>query len=178
MSQEVSDPDELSVVEIDHSPTVASSGAAVAAGTIAALASAPFALLALPLGFGGIAILAAGLFVSESRTMVSIGTVGLFLSVIVAGGFGTPVEFLLIGMAGTLVAWDLGQHAIDLGEQIGRQSKTTRNEAIHASISVLVAVLAASIGYAVYYSAGGGRPVAALTAVLVGVVLLLWAIRT
>lgn len=177
-AEETTVADGLTVVEIDHSPTVASSAGAVAAGMIAALASAPFALLALPLGFGGIAILAYGLFGSADRTTVSIGTVGLFLSVIVAGGFGTPLEFLLLGMAATMVAWDLGQNAIGLGEQVGRHSKTTRSEAIHASISVLVAMLAAVVGYVVYHSAGGGRPVAALTAVLVGVVLLLWAIRS
>jgi hypothetical protein len=170
------DPDDA--VAIDHAPTRQSSIAAVAAGVLAALATVPFALLALPVAFGGITILAAGLFVRPSRPMVSIGTAGLFLSVLVAGGFGAPVEFLLFGGAATVIAWDLGGYAIDLGEQVGRHGDTARNETIHASISVVVALAAAAVGYAVSLVAGGGRPMAAVATLLFGIVFLVWAVRT
>ncbi|MCU4742424.1 DUF7519 family protein [Natronoglomus mannanivorans] len=168
----------LEAVDVDHSPTRVSSLAAVAAALIAALTSAPFAVLAVPLGFGGLAILASGLFGEPSRARVTLGAAGLFLSVLVAGGFGTPAEVLLISMIGTLLAWDLGQHAIGLGEQVGSHSKTQRNEIVHASLSAMVAAISAAIGYLVFATAGGGRPVSALILLLVAVVFFAWALRT
>ncbi|WP_207592662.1 DUF7519 family protein [Halomontanus rarus] len=168
----------LEAVDVDHSPTRVSSLAAVAAALIAAVTSAPFAVLAVPLGFGGLAILASGLFGEPSRARVTLGAAGLFLSVLVAGGFGTPAEVLLISMIGTLLAWDLGQHAIGLGEQVGSHSQTQRNEIVHASLSAMVATISAAIGYLVFATAGGGRPVSALILLLVAVVFLAWALRT
>lgn len=178
MSMETVEGEDDAPVEVDHSPTVVSSVGAVVAGVVAALASAPFAVIALPLGVGGVGILAGGLFFRSSRTMVSIGTGGLFLAVLVAGGFGIPVELLLLGATASVVAWDLGRNAISLGEQVGRHSTTTRNEAIHASITVVVALVAAALGYGVALLAGGGKPMAALAVVLFGVLALFWAIRT
>lgn len=170
--------EEFSGVDVDHSPTTVSTYAAIGAGVVAALTSAPFALLALPLGLGGIAILASGLLGEASRTRVTFGAAGLFLSVLVAGGFGTPVEFLLVSMIGTVLAWDYGQNAISLGEQIGRHSDTQRNEIVHASMSAIVATVAAGLGYAVFMVAGGGRPVSALLMLVAAVVFFAWALRT
>jgi len=150
----------------------------VGAGLIAAVSSAPFALLALPLGVGGVGMIAGGLLLRGNRTWVSMGAGTLFLSVVVAGGFGAPVEFLFVSTIATLLAWDLGQNAVSLGEQVGRHSRTRRNEVIHASFSTIVAMAAMALGYVTYTLSGGGRPVAALAMLLFGVVFLLWAIRT
>lgn len=170
--------EDLDTVEVDHSPTKTSSLLAVVAAVIAAITSAPFALIALPLGLGGIAAVAGGLYVTESRTWITLGAISLFLSVIAVGGFGTPVEILLISTAATILAWDLGQYAIGLGEQVGRHSRTSRNEAIHAAISVIVATIAASVGYLTYVAAGGGRPAAAVSLLVFGLLFLIWAIRS
>lgn len=169
---------EQQTTEVDHSPTKLSSYAAIGAALVAALTSAPFALLALPLGFGGVAIIAAGLVSTESRSYVTFGTAGLFLSVLIAGGFGTPAEFLLASTIATVLAWDLGQNAISLGEQIGRHSETSRNEIVHGAASAIVASLAAVIGYAVFMVAGGGRPVAGLGMLVAAIVFFAWAMRT
>ncbi|WP_317175772.1 DUF7519 family protein [Halomontanus rarus] len=170
--------EELTVVDVDHAPTAVSSTAAIIAAVVAAITSAPFALLALPLGIGGAGIVAAGLRLGGKREWVTLGAGALFLSILVAGGFGTPVEFLLVSTISTLLAWDFGQNAISLGEQIGRHSRTKRNEVIHASASLVVALLSSAFGYLVYTNAGSGRPVASLTMLVLGVVLLIWAIRT
>lgn len=176
MSTDVTD--DLTTVDVDHSPTKASSYAAVIAGFFAAVTSAPFSLLTVPLGFGGVAIMAGGLFVRKNRSWVTFGAAGLLLSVLISGLFGTPGEMLLISAAGTVLAWDLGQHAISLGDQIGRHSKTWRNEALHGSATAIVAMLSAAFGYVVYSSAGGGQPVAAVIMLSLGIVFLVWAIRT
>lgn len=177
MSTEVED-EPLATVDIDHRPTKASSIAAVLAAVIASLTSAPFALLAAPLGFGGAVIIAAGLFTGDgNRAWVTIGAAGLFLSVLIAGTFGTPPELLLFSMAATILAWNFGQNAIGLGDQLGRHSKTRRNEIVHASVSVIVAIVVAGFGYVVFAAAAGGQPLAALGLMLLGAVILTWAIR-
>lgn len=170
--------DDRTTVDVDHSPARASSIAAVVAALLAALTSAPFAVLALPLGFGGVVILAAGLFVEEERSWVTFGAAGLFLSVLISGIDGTPVELLLVSAAATAIAWDVGQHAIGLGEQLGRHTRTWRNEALHASASTVVAMLAAALGYGIYSTVGGANPVGAVTMLSVAIVFLVWAIRT
>lgn len=177
MSTETTD-DDLTTVDVDHSPAKASSYAAVIAGFLAAVTSAPFSMLAVPLGFGGVAIVAGGLFVRKDRSWVTFGAAGLFLSVLISGLFGTPSEMLLISAAATVLAWDLGQHAISIGDQLGRHSDTWRNEALHGSATAIVAMLSAASGYVVYSAAGGGRPVAAVVLLSIAIVLLAWTIRT
>lgn len=182
MSTEIIDTDNEhgpTTIEVDHSPTRVSSYAAVGASIIAAITSAPFALLSLPLGIGGVGILAGGLFRGDgNRGWVALGTVSLFLSVLIAGGFGTPPELLLVSMATTVLAWNFGQNAIGLGEQIGRHSETQRNEVIHCAVATIVAMVVAGFGYTVFSVAGGGQPLGALTMVLFGLIFLIWAIRT
>lgn len=169
---------EVTRVDIDDSPTKASTTAAIVAAVVGALTSAPFAVLALPLGIGGIGMIAFGLVRRPSRTLVSLGTACLFLSVIVASGFGTPVEFLLLSTIAIVLAWDFGQNAIGLGEQMGRHAQTKRNELIHAAASTIIVFVAAGLGYGMYLGASGGQPVSALAVLLLGLVFLMWAIRT
>ncbi|MCU4743980.1 hypothetical protein OB955_15120 [Halobacteria archaeon AArc-m2/3/4] len=164
-------------VTVDRSPAKVSATGATIAGAVAALTTAPFALLALPLGLGGVAMIAGGLWATTSRRLVSLGTASLFLGVLVAGGFGTPVEFLLIATIGVGMAWDLGHNAIGLGEQMGRHSKTRRSEVIHAGATLIVVLAASVIGYSAYLVGGGGHPVAALAGMSLGLVFMIWAIR-
>jgi hypothetical protein len=178
MSQQATSNPEHEPIHIDHSPTTVSTYAAIGAAVVAGLTSAPFNILALPLGIAGITAIAAGLLVTESRTWVTLGTGSLFLCVLVSGGFGTPVEFLLVSTVATVLAWDLGQHAIGLGDQIGSHSRTRRNEIIHGAFSTIVGVVATIFGYGFYVVAGGGQSIAALSMLLVAIVFLIWAIRT
>lgn len=168
---------ERSTVDVDHRPARASSIAALVAAALSALTSAPFATYAIPLGIGGVVILAVGLFVREERAWVTFGATGLFLSVLVSGIDGTAVELLLVSATGAAVAWDAGQHAVSLGEQLGRHTRTWRNEAFHVSSSVVVAMVAAALGYGVYSAVGGVVPVGAATLLAVAVVFLAWAVR-
>jgi len=169
--------EEVTTVTVDHSPTRFSSIAAVVAAVIAGVTSAPFALYAIPLGLGGIAVLASGLFMGANRLRVTMGAAGLFLSVLIAGLFGTGPEILLVSGAATVLAWNFGQNAISLGEQIGASSRTRRNEIIHASAATIVAMVGAGVGYGVYVIGSGGRPVAAVGMLALALVFMIWAIR-
>lgn len=177
MSQHASNP-EHEPIAVDHSPTLLSTYGAIGAGVVAALTSALFSLLALPLGIAGVTAVGAGLLVTESRKWVTLGAGSLLLCILVAGGFGTPAEFLLVSTVATVLSWDLGHNAISLGEQLGRHTRTRRNEIIHGAFSTLVGMVAAIFGYGFYATAGSGQPIAALSMVLAGVVFLIWAIRT
>jgi len=165
-------------VDVDHSPAKASSYAAVVAALLAGLTSAPFSVVALPLGLGGVVIVAAGLFYTEKRSHLTFGAAGLFLSVLASGIQGTQVELLLVSAVLTSLAWGVGQNAMSIGAQLGRHSETWRIEAMHASVVTVVTMMAAAVGYGVFGVASGGQPVAAVGMLSVGIVLLLWAIRT
>lgn len=170
--------DDQTTVTVDHSPTRASSYAAIVASVLAALLSAPFALLALPVGIGGAGILAMGLLRGGNRTWVTMGAASLFLAILISGGFGTAPVILLLSTAATFLAWNLGLNAISLGEQIGRHSETRRNEIVHGAVVALVVMVAVMFSFTVYTAVSGGRPVAALSLLLFGAVFLAWAIRT
>ncbi|QLH82006.1 DUF7519 family protein [Halosimplex pelagicum] len=166
------------IVELDRSPTSVSRGVSIIAAFVAVATSAPFSFMAMPFSFGGLAMVGYGLFVTETRRWLSIGVAGIFAGVLISGSYGTAGELLLLSLIGTIVAWDVGENAISLGEQIGSQTRTRRTEVVHASASALVGVLAGGFGYLAYQVSSSGYPAAALVLLLVGAVVLLWTIRS
>lgn len=171
------DPDRESSVTVDHGPTTVSSVGALLAAIVAGVTSAPFAIIAIPLAVGGVAMIAGGLFWRANRRWVTIGTVSLYLSPVIAGGFGVPPALLLLSVLASLLAWNFGMHALDLGEQIGRHSRTRRNEVIHLSVITIVGLLSGGVGFAAYTLSGAGQPLAALGMLILGGVFLAWAMR-
>lgn len=178
MSHSTHDDAERQQVDIDNDPTTVSSAGAIIAALVAAFTSSPFALIALPLGLGGVGMIAGTLFRNGSRRLISLGTASLFISIVISGGFGAPVELLLVSTIATVLAWDLGQNAISLGEQMGRQTETQRNEVIHAAASAIVGAAGAGLGYLIYLTSAGGYPISALVLIVLGIIFLLWSIRT
>lgn len=162
---------------IDRRPARTSSAAAVGAGLVAAGAL----LLGSPAGFlasgVGLALLVAGLL-QGSRRAIDYGGLVLFGSVFLGGFVGGTVESLLVALPASVVAWDSAEHAINVGEQLGREAETSRGEVVHVAASALVGALSAVLGYAIFRSAGGGKPLAALVFLLLGAVVLMWALRT
>lgn len=87
---------------------------------------------------------------SGTRWLVKAGAGGLFLSVVLAGLFrAAPMGTLLIGMAGTIVAWDAGEHAIDVGRQLGRGARTRRLDLAHVGATAVVGGAGVLVGHAV-----------------------------
>lgn len=178
MSVDTADVDPEAAVELDHRPALTSSIIAVFAGVLAMLTSGPFAGIALLFGLAGVSFLAVGLFVTGSRSWVSLGIVSLFVGILTVGVLGTaPIPLLLISAVGLVVAWDVGQHAITIGEQFGRTTPTQRGELVHAAGSGLVGILGAGGVYGVYWAGTGGQPVLAILLLLLGAILLVWSLR-
>jgi hypothetical protein len=162
--------------ETDARPPTASIVASLAAAGVAATAG----LIASPVGGAllGVAALGflAGLLRRSTRILswgAAVGVVGLAV-----GGYrGAPTEALLVAGVGLAVAWDVADHGVGLGEQVGRGARAGRNVAVHAGTSLLVGALAAALLYGVTLAVGGGQPVAALALLLAGGIALVSALR-
>jgi len=153
---------------------------AVVASLVAAAVAALAVVLVSPGGGAVVGLatvaLAAGLFRQSARLLswgVGVGLVG----VAIAGYFGGAIEPLLVGGVALAFAWDLADHGLSVGDQVGREARARRNVAVHAGTNLLVGGGTVGIAYGVSVAAGGGRPVAALALLLFGGVLLASAFR-
>ncbi|WP_458187828.1 DUF7519 family protein [Haladaptatus sp. NG-WS-4] len=108
-----------------------------------------------------------------SRSLVKAGTALVFLAVLASGIFNAaPLGALLLAGAATVVAWDAGEHAINLGEHLGRGADARENELVHVVGTGLVAVVAVEVPK---FSGGvglDGLSLGSLALLLVAVVLL------
>lgn len=104
----------------------------------------PCLLGVLILGLGVVPVRGQG-----SRRLVKIGAGLILVGVLTVGIFrAVPAQTLVLGATLAVVGWDLGEHAINVGEQLGRAASTWRGEGIHACGAGLVggsAVLTASL---------------------------------
>ncbi len=141
--------------------------AAVVATAVAGLASTT------GLGFGAVGALAIGAgLATGGRTFVDVGAVAVFFGVVVAGLEATVVGPTVFGTIAVVLAWDLAHTAIDIGEQLGRETQTRRLEAVAIVSSLLVGLLAGAIGYAVFIAGAGGQPVAMVVLLLLAAALI------
>lgn len=149
--------------------------------TLAALAGATAVGLSSPTAGGvgalGTVLVVVGL-VRPSRRILGAGAIAVAVAVLVANAFGGPgAGASLVGVIGAALAWDVGEHALGLGEQLGRETDVTRNVAVHTAASLTVGAVSAGVAFGVYSAAAGGQPVVALVFLLVGAVALASAIR-
>lgn len=160
--------------EIDRSPARLSGGLSLGAGGVAVAAGGTG--LGGALGVFGLLLLGVGQL-RGTRTAVTVGALLGFGGVVAAGASGAAPAVVLVGTAAAVLAWDLGEQAINLGEQLGRSARTRNAELVHAANSTLVAAAAIGIGYGLFLVAAGGQPVPALVLLLGAGVLLAAALR-
>lgn len=165
---------EVETARLDPRPSRTGTALAGLVGLAAVAAQVP-AGPAVVVGATGLVALVVGLE-RGLRRLVSLGVLGLVLGVLAAGAVGLPSELLLVSAAGSAVAWDVADHAVSLGAQVGRDADTARAELVHAAGSALVASVAVAAAYLVFRSVAGG-PVLALVLLLVGAVLLASVLR-
>ncbi|MCU4741268.1 hypothetical protein OB955_06155 [Halobacteria archaeon AArc-m2/3/4] len=171
--------DVLEAVTVTHKPARLSGGLAVGCGLLAVLTSAPATIIALLIGVFGLAGLAAGQFVLESRRAAGVGTALIFVGVLVSGVLGNSEVLVTVSTLATILAFDLSQNAFSVGAQMSSATDTTRGEIIHAAASFFVGSVAIVVAFAVYFVVGtGGQPIAALAFVLLAAVILSWSVRS
>ena len=135
----------------------------------------PDVLQVLP-GLLGVALLGAGLVPVRgrgSRRLVKLGAGFVLVGVLVAGIFrAVPPGTLVAGAVAAVVGWDLGEHAINVGEQLGRAASTWRSEGVHACGAVLVGGSAVLAGNLVDGVGSTGLSLPALALLVIAVILL------
>lgn len=151
-------------------PATASSVMSATAAVVAVLATATTSIGGLGAGLVGAVVLIVAL-VRGYRSLLDVGCLVLFVGVVVGGLEGGTVEVALVGTVATVVAWDVGQAGIDVGDQLGREAETTRLELVHVVSSVLVGTGTVAVAYAVYAVAADRQPVAAVVLLLVAATL-------
>ncbi|WP_224449141.1 DUF7519 family protein [Haloprofundus salilacus] len=108
-----------------------------------------------------------------SRGLLKAGAALLFLTVLVSGLLDPEtLQPLLVGTVATVLVYDLGEQAINVGEQLGRAAETKSLEATHAVGSVGVGVATVFLGGEVATLGSGGMSLSALALVVVAVLLL------
>lgn len=152
--------------ELTHRPTTLSSLGAIVASLVALGAAGYASGGALGVGLIGLGLLGIGLLRGH-RGAVDVGGLVLFVAVVLGALAAESIDATLLATIGVVLAWDLGHGAIDLGEQLGRESPTAPLEGVHAVASLLVGIISATLAYGVYVFSTGGQPVAAVVLLIV-----------
>lgn len=155
--------------------------AAVAVGGFLTRTPALSETIRLLPGLVGVAVLAAALLPVRgdgSRLLVKAGAAALFAAVLLAGLFQTADLTLLLGATvGTVVAWDAGDNAVGIGEQLGRPARTWRLEVSHLVATAGVGVAGSIAVVAIRRAVATGLSLPAFAMVFLAVLLLLGALR-
>lgn len=158
-------------------------GIVVAVGGLAAVLVGAETLvnrLVVAAGVAGVGLLGAGVAPLQSkraRGFVTTGAAALSVAVVLSGVLTDASVLSLLGaMVATVVAWDAGEQAVSLGEQVGVRARTWPVELGHATATAGfgVAVVAATLG--VREANVTGLPLAGLLLLLVAAVALLVAL--
>jgi hypothetical protein len=130
---------------------VAGVGAGVGLGVVDT--SAPGARLRLLPGLVGVALVGAAvapLRGAGSRRLLKLGVAAVFVGVLAAGVLrALAVGPALVASVGAVLAWDLGEHAVGVGEHLGRAAGTLPIQVTHAAGSLVVGGVAVFAGRAV-----------------------------
>lgn len=154
-------------------PPSLSVGIAVLAAAVVTLA---FVTVPIAAGVGtlGVVFVAVGL-IFTARPLIELSGATLGLAVIAGGAFGAGPAAVSVAALAAVVAFDVADHAHDLGQQIGRDARTRRNELAHVGGSLLVGGIAGAVAYGVFLGTAGGQPVTALSFLLAGAIaLVVW----
>jgi len=165
----------LAAVGADRRPALAS---AILAFVLTGSGTALLAASRLSVAAGVCATLAVGFgAVLGRRAWISGGTILFLAGVSLAGFWDVPPLVIATATLLALVGWDVGRYGITVGEQLGRTAGTLPIELAHATASLLVGGAGLVLASATFFVVGGGQTNPGLAAVLVGVVLLLSAVR-
>lgn len=113
---------------------------------------------------------------TATRRYVTLGAGVAFVGVVLAAARGLPMSLALVAAVATLVAYDTGEHAVTLGVDVGRHAPTGQSVLVHATGSVAVGVVVATLGYGAYLFGPTSLPVTGLLALLFAAVLLAYAL--
>lgn len=156
-------------------------GVLAAIGAGAALPREISARLELLPGLVGLFVLVLGLSSVKpdyERWFVSAGAGAMLVGVFFTGFTnGAPAVALLGATVATVVAWDVGEQAINMGEHLGRGAHSWPVEVAHAGVGALVGAVGVGFALAIGGANVQGLPLVGLAALLLAAVVLATAIH-
>ncbi|WP_323676217.1 hypothetical protein [Halorubellus sp. PRR65] len=87
-------------------------------------------------------------FVPEHASGFVFGAATLFVAAVAGAFAGAPAPAVFVAMAAAIAVWDVGEYAVEFGEEVGQAASTRSVEAVHVIATVgvgLGAVLLASL---------------------------------
>lgn len=150
----------------DGSPAALSSLFAVCLAGIAWSLTVPYSTTGAGIATIGWLLAALALSVGDRR-LLSTAACGLVLGVFVAAGDGARSAAVLVGVLASVLAWDLGNNAIGIGRQLGRNASTVGIELRHAGGSLAVGACIVVLAYVPSVLVRGARPLVAVVFLLV-----------
>jgi len=141
--------------------------ATVVPATVAVVAAA-VAIPAAAMALVGTVLMAVGVR-RGTRRLHTIGGALTFGGVLLSAGAGAAPALALIGGAAAIVAWDAGEHAIGLGNQVGREAEARRGLLAHVGASAIAATAIVVLAAIVFVLARAGNPSAATVVLVVAV---------
>ncbi|ELZ74714.1 hypothetical protein C455_17267 [Haloferax larsenii JCM 13917] len=166
----------VAMSEITRQPTRPGTAMALSAAGLSvlvlAVTSPAAALLSLLAGI----VLAGGLTRGSRRILDAAG--GIYVLALLLGGLGDAgSEVLLLAAIASILAWDIAENALSVGDHLGRETDTTRLEVVHAATTLVVLTVGAGMVFAIGTAASGGQPITAVVLLLVGVIALVAGLR-
>lgn len=162
---------------LDRGPTTVSSLTSVGSSLVVALAVGSWYWPGLFVVAPGVGCVLLGLY-RRSRTLLGGGLACFVVGAVLAALAGVPVEPLLLGSASAVLAWDAGERAITVGEQLGRTASTARIELLHATATAFVGSWSVGITYLAFSRLSVSYPLSSIVLLCIGVVSLLYARRS
>ena len=132
--------------------------------------------LALPLGIGSAGVVGLGIY-RRSRTLVTVGGLGMLSGIALMGILGAEPISVLSATIAVALMWDAIQNAFTVGRRLGRAAETRRVEVVHIAATGVVTALVAGCGYIVALVPSGTNSPVALMILLVAVVVIMIALR-
>ncbi|MFB6122210.1 MAG: hypothetical protein ABEJ78_01955 [Haloferacaceae archaeon] len=153
-------------------------------GPAALLLGVELVLAAVPVAvYLTLALLGVALFPGRGES-AAVASVGVFVAALGSALVGVKPVVVFAAIAASLVVWDVSDHAVVMGAEVGRAARTRHVELVHAGGALLVGGVAVAVAVAGLLGAGAvpvlqsaATPLALLSA-LVGVVFLLVALRS
>ncbi|WP_255168436.1 DUF7519 family protein [Natrononativus amylolyticus] len=148
----------------------AAGGVPVALAALAAIALGPTAagdnltLLWLLVGVFAAAFVAVELLARRvagadwRRRTLGVGALGLFATTVVAALAGLEALFVFVGVAASILVWDVGENALSMRGELGPGVDSRQTELVHAMGSALVGVVGVAVAAGAVYGIGTVAP--------------------
>ena len=161
---------------VDRRPAPAAGRFAVLGALVVVVAGFVGSVTAAVIGVPGFVLVVVGIRTGR-RLAITAGATFLLASTLAAGVLDASIPAVVVATIGTVLAWDMGRTAIDMGHQLGTAAVSSRPASLHAVATVVAGSLSAGIGYGVYRGTTSGQPAIAVIFLLLSVVVLVYVLE-